>query len=420
MWEMFTVHRMLKGKTDSKLLRLPAMTDDLKVKSLQMLNLVWLNAVTAEPELAGFIILRMMRITLESGRSVLAPVAFANYGILCATRDVSVGYRFGALAITLLEGRYGGNEYLPRVYAAFYGCVFLTLEPLLDSLEPLRIAYKTGLQTGDIEGACHCALIYISNAWDAGVPLPQLARECSIIRERMDSSRQKRVLELATPMMQLIQCLANESGDPLSPVGPLVDLDSLLASCNESGKLMASQVIRLSRMVVAYIFDDCVLGERMAAALEENSTLAPSYANVHLPCVGALIAVACAREGRQRLRNIRHARRTIRMCRRWAANAPRNFLDKEMLLRAELASLMGRTTCAFQYYHMAIALAKDNGLQMWLCKAQECTSRHFLRNGDLQKARSYMEASLKSYRDWGALAKCRILQGEFDALFLSK
>lgn len=64
-----------------------------------------------------------MKLTLEHGLSVLAPLAFVAYGLISVTTgNLDEAYRFSDLSLILLE-RYEAMEWLPRVYAGVYGFI---------------------------------------------------------------------------------------------------------------------------------------------------------------------------------------------------------------------------------------------------------------------------------------------------------
>lgn len=68
--------------------------------------------------------------------------------------DVHKGYAYGQLALALLD-KFQAKVWIPRVYAAVYGCVHTWTRPLEETLEPLQHAYHVGLETGDIEVRSH-------------------------------------------------------------------------------------------------------------------------------------------------------------------------------------------------------------------------------------------------------------------------
>ena len=145
---------MLRRKTDESLSRLPPMTNPSKVAAMQILNVILLNCHTARPDLLPLINLRLVQLTLKYGLSALSSVAFSSYGmILCGVmNDFEGGYRYGQLSLSLLE-KDNAREWIPRVYAYYYGTIQHWKRPLSLSLKPLYQSHQIALETGDIEFA---------------------------------------------------------------------------------------------------------------------------------------------------------------------------------------------------------------------------------------------------------------------------
>ncbi len=119
--EMARVRKLVRGKSDAMLMRLDSLNDPTKLAALQILDLMFLSSLIARPTFVPFIILKMMKLTLQHGLSPWSANSFALYGILCCkVGNVDEAFRFGQLALQLLE-QSQRREFLPRVYAAVYG-----------------------------------------------------------------------------------------------------------------------------------------------------------------------------------------------------------------------------------------------------------------------------------------------------------
>lgn len=191
---------------------------------MQILQLIFLNAYVTKKDLSALVILRMVKLTLQYGLSGFSSIAFTFFGMICmgVNADVDVGFRFGRLGLVLLE-RFEAMEYLPRVYAMFYGIMYPRKKPIRGCLEPLLYANRIGLQTGDLEFSCICANIYCFNAMDAGMPLDVIDRKWRNFQDVMHSKKQESFIELSMPNLQAIHHLMGLSDDPLSPRGDLID-----------------------------------------------------------------------------------------------------------------------------------------------------------------------------------------------------
>ncbi len=119
--ELAKVKLLLRGKSDRMLMRLPPMQNSIKLATVQILDLMFLSSLIARPSFVPFIVLKLMKVTLQDGLSPWAANSFATYGMLCCTiGNVDDAFRYGHLALQLLE-RSQRREFLPRVYAAVYG-----------------------------------------------------------------------------------------------------------------------------------------------------------------------------------------------------------------------------------------------------------------------------------------------------------
>ncbi len=71
---------------------------------MQLLTSMCASAYLAVPPLFLLVVLKMVDLLIEYGNMMLAPFAYAAYGIiLCGVvLDIEAGYQFGQLALSLL------------------------------------------------------------------------------------------------------------------------------------------------------------------------------------------------------------------------------------------------------------------------------------------------------------------------------
>jgi predicted ATPase len=119
--EMMIIKRLLRRKSDEMLMRLPLMEDSKMLAAIQILDLMFVNALVAAPALLPFVVLKMIKITVQHGSSAWTATAFSSFGMVCcAVDDFDQGFRFGQLALAYLE-KFQCREFLPRVYFGVYG-----------------------------------------------------------------------------------------------------------------------------------------------------------------------------------------------------------------------------------------------------------------------------------------------------------
>jgi histidine kinase len=97
--EIRTVKGLLKGKSDEQLLRLPHVENKDKLAAMSILQLIYLNALIDRPKFAPFVVLKLLKLTLQYGLSVFASTAFSSYGMLLigAFGEINDAFHFGEL-----------------------------------------------------------------------------------------------------------------------------------------------------------------------------------------------------------------------------------------------------------------------------------------------------------------------------------
>jgi len=378
-----------------------------------------LNTLLVRPKFAPFVLLKLMKLTLQHGLSVLASTAFSTYGMLCitATGDIDEAFRFGELGIALLE-RYEAMEYLPRVYAAFYGCIWSWKRPLKGVLEPLLRAHRVGMQTGDVEFASLCANLYCFHAAESGVPLNIIHQEWSGFRELMLSNRQHSLLRMSMPTVQAVHHYMGLSEDPLSTKGDLMDYDEALEEALKMGNTTSALGIRACRMEVAYVFNHSDLAAELAdTLLKDMWQMPPSFDQIPVFFFAGMVAAAMVAKGKSARRNMKTTKKILKFLRRWATSTPHNCLDKLFLLEAQIASVTGKNAKAYEKYTCSIALAKDSGFLFMHAFANEHAGRHLYQLGDLHAAAPYFRKACSSYEEWGGKAKYKQLLAEVERMY---
>jgi histidine kinase len=372
---------------------------------------MFLHALLFRPKLAPFITLKLMKLTLTHGLSMIAPLSFSTYGILCISGmyDAESAFRFGELGLELLE-RLEVKEYLPRLYAGFYSCIHPWKRPLRDSLPHILHAHRVGKQTGDIEYACLNANLYCFIAIDAGIPLDEIEREWAGFERTMITHRQKALLRMSAPCIEAIHLYRGKTDDA-SETDLLLQRyadDKLHSPINGTG----------TRMRTAYLFNDYELADRLSR-IASNSlwSLPPTFEIVSAAFLSGMIALAMAAKGKRVWQNLRKASKLIKAMNCMARGCPSNCLDKKFLLEAELAAVRGRDAEAFEKYTGAIGLAMAYRFLHIEALANERCARFFVDRGKLPDASPYFRRAIVLYDEWGGKAKVDRLHAEMESLY---
>jgi predicted ATPase len=158
LFEYARTKRMLKGRKASDLLSLPRTSDELKIETIRFLNAASIFAWHADLEnVASFLFLKMMRLTLKNGLCKFSPFAFATFGmLLAAIGEHKEGYEFGRVALELHDHLEDSRDCIASTTVVVESCLTHLRKPLYDSLAPMLESHQIGMATGEIEFAALC------------------------------------------------------------------------------------------------------------------------------------------------------------------------------------------------------------------------------------------------------------------------
>jgi hypothetical protein len=380
------------------------------------------HALLVRQAVAPFIALKMMILTLRHGRSFVTPIAFTVYGLLCigVWKDRDTAFRFGELGLELIE-QLNLREYIPRVYAAYYACIHPYKYPVRDALDHLLHAHHIGVQTGDIEFSCMCANLWCYLSTDCGTPLDKIEAQWTTFQNNMRSHRQKSLMRISVPTYLFIKYNRGEDVE-------ISELDHILQH-SIANKLYITQHATLWDIAqISLIYNDIEYADEVAckAKLMKNLWRSPNTPDiVHVSFTNGMIAFACLNNvtyngvrRRSRRQYIREGKAMLRSIRSYTQKCPTNFVDKKLLLEAELAVAYRHSGLAMEKYICAIALAKDNKSLLVQAMANERAGRYcFNILQQRNDAATYFRHALLSYQEWKAQRKVDHLQGELMNMF---
>lgn len=373
---------------------------------------MFLHALLVRPNLSPFVTLKMMKLTLTHGLSFLAPLAFGTYGMLCIQMsDRESALRFGELSVQLLE-RFQVREYIGRVYAAYYACIFPWKYPMRDGLGKLLHAHRIGLQTGDVEFSSLCANLWSYLAIDAGIPLNEIEQQWTNFQVTMKTHRQATVFRMSVPCLQTIQYFQGKDVD-------FSETEAILQHSLQNKLRSSINGIHWTRAKTAFLFNDYEKAHALthdANVTRRIWSIPPSPEIAHVVFLNGMISFAMAADQRPQA-SVKMLRRTqrqhvlegikmIRLLKKYALWCPANFLDKKYMLDAELAAANGQSDQAMQFYISAIAMAKDNRSLFVQGVANERAGRYcFTTLNQPQEAVAFFMQALLVYEEWTAHRK---------------
>ena len=240
---------------------------------------------------------------------------------------------------------------------------------------------------------------YISFSFFCGEPLSKLFDEICQFEEvlphkgKVPSCLHQSIINL---LDSNIKNPANLSGE---------EFDSTFCFGPDGGK---REIIRVSTIccVIAYLFYDY---QGASKFLDICKMYKEYFGNILLKIIfhfyDGLVASEMSRDAQDKEKYEDMMKESILNLKRYAQNAPINYLNKCHLLEAELAVTCNKRPEAISHYEKAISLSKLHGFANEEAMACERLAIFHLELGSQQDATLLLVQSFNKYKDWGAVSK---------------
>jgi predicted ATPase len=412
--ELLKVKMALRGKTNQDLLDLPPMRDESKIASSEILNLMLSCCYQAHSPYTALVAFRSALLTLKYGLHEGSSVAFALYGsMLCGMGlDMKAGYRFGQLAISLVEGM-DTKQMMPMVYFAAGALINHWTQPVKESLKVLEYAGKIGMEVGNVDFAIMSLNMRSASMVCLGFPL-NTTEEVTLEAMRMTKlHRRKFSVTFNNVILQLIHCWTGRTTSPARLSGSVIDFDEARSYFLEINNITWVAGIYFYSMFLAYTFGDYEFAGQMAEGSRDvQKTPSALLMTVEVRFIEGLTAVALLRKGGHCRKNTKIARSALNQLKKWAKESPRIFTAKYELLNAEFLSLKAKVygSKVFVVYEKAIEAAAEGGYIRDAALACERAGDYKYSRGDAEGAIRLWGRAITLYDQWGATEKSEHLR----------
>ncbi|MEG5135555.1 MULTISPECIES: AAA family ATPase [unclassified Microcoleus] len=410
----------LLGKQNEDLINLPEMTDPDKLAAIRILSIMGSASYIAAPNLLPLVTFKGISMSVKYGSSSFSAMGYSAYGlILCGVLgDIETGYKFGNLALNLLE-RLNARKVKSKTVAIVNYFIRHWKEHGRQTLQPLLLAYSTGLETGDLEYGTYSLLWNSYNSYCVGLELDVVEREAAKYGDTIQKLKQERNFHYININRQTVLNLMGRSENPCLLIGDVYDESERLpldVVANDQAILFHTY---LGKMTLCYLFEEhkealenAVLAEKYidSATAMLTSTLFYLYDSL------ARIAVYSSLSKIQQKRLSGKVKSNQKKLNKWAYHAPMNHLHKFYLVEAELHRVQGEMMIAMDYYKKAIALAKEHEYINEEALAHELAAKFYLGLDQDKIAQVYMQDARYCYLRWGATAKVSYLDKRYPQL----
>lgn len=417
--ELKAVRRILKGVTDQQILQLPPMEDAKKIAAMQMmLKTARLSWLIGRKTLTHLLFLRSLRLTFRHGQTPESAESFLGLGIICGnTLDYTAATHYGDLAVAMVEQNENLNH-AARPLLLYLMFVHHLKNPLQQCLDPMISAYKTAMNSGDIDVAHECVANYVAIYVIVGLPLVSIEDDAHKFVEQLSSYNRRLSLWLLRIYWQCILCFMGEcSTNPVILTGKAMDQEEATNELVVTDQWDPLRALWTMRMILAYHFGDFELAEDMGTRLVDSG-----LSNCHFFAGAqygylALTKLALARDApiREQKVLVRDADKHMAVMNGMLNAQNLNVYHLFQFCVAERAALHpGADINEIKIlYGKAIANASRSGILHDAALANERAGLFVSQRGDLDEAKFYFERAIELYSYWGAKAKVSQIQTKY-------
>ena len=409
----------LADRAIEDLLELPGMTDPYYLACMRILSRVT-AAAFGDPLYFALIVLKQVEFSMRYGNAIESPFPYAAYGLmLCGSiGDIDAGYRFGQLALNLLE-KFNAREIETRTRMAVNFTVRHWKEPARQMLPSFMKVYQSGLETGDPTHACYSLYHGCYMSYLAGIDLQRMEQEAANYSQAIAHLRQDVALNWQLILQQVIQNLLGHSDNRLKLQGEAFDEDVMLPRLLETGEVTSVFLVFFHKLTLAYLFEDYITA--LSAAEQAMHFIQGAVSLPYIPLLymyDSLVRLTLfpevSDEEKQRFQETIAANQ--QKLQEWAHHAPENNQHRYHLVAAELARVQNNEKDAWEHYNQATTLARQHEYTAEEALAHEHMARFYLARRQPHFAEVCLRQAYQAYKRWGAVTKLTHLERTYPQL----
>jgi diguanylate cyclase (GGDEF)-like protein/PAS domain S-box-containing protein len=421
---MDEVKSLYAGIPIEDLIHLPKMTDGIKLAIAHIISKTNAPAFIGRPNLHLVIVPNEVILALKNGISAESPYFYAAYALfLCGyVRDFDAGYRFGRIALGLLEAT-ESQALKSKTLDQIGGHVWHFRQHLRTTLPYLETGYQSGLKTGDLEYVGYNAFFYCNHLYFAGVDLRKVDQAMDSYGEAMKRVRAEIAYLAVAPYRQAVKNLLHSSDNPCLLSGKCFHAEEMLPLLEQTQNTGVLATFHVNRLVLCYLFEEFEQAFECAEMAERNKggmlAMFEHAVTIFYDSLASL-QIYPGKSSSEQAQILERVSVNQQEMKRLADSAPMNHLHKFYLVEAERMRVAGKDMAALDYYDRTISLARENEYIQEEALANELAAKFWLKKDKGDIARVYMEKARNCYESWGAKRKIQDLEKRYPYLLGTK
>jgi predicted ATPase/signal transduction histidine kinase/DNA-binding NarL/FixJ family response regulator len=398
----------LQGRTIEDLLDLPVMSDLQARVTIKLLADLGQTIFVGMPSLLPILSSTMVSLSLNYGNAPASLPGYVYHGMVLSVflNDPETGYRFGKLAVDLLD-RSNGEEFSGTVLFLFATWIQHRREAIRGSIPILKNCYGIFRESGDFLSAGYSIAIHFESTLLSGVELTNWYQQISDYSIALAQSNQYSAQTFLDLKRQVAENLMKKVSQPDCLIGSAYDETVMIPKHRQNSEFSTIAAVYGYKQILAYLF-----GNYQAAVdytIQAQPYLLGVAGMVTIPTFHLFAALAYLalydRSTDEQAETLAQVETHQGMVDLWSQNAPMNYRHKWHLIEAEKQRVLGNPVSAIEHYDLAIAGAKEHQFLHEEALANELAAKFYLDWGKSKIAGVYIIEAYYCYARWGALAK---------------
>nr|WP_318730346.1 AAA family ATPase [Roseofilum sp. Guam] len=401
---------------------LPTMTDPAQLAGMRILGGLWSAAYIANPALMPKVITTMVQLASEGGNSPQSAFGYSLYGMLLSGGQVDIerGYQFGQTGLRILE-QFADIQFSSKVCLLFNVFTRHWKDYPGMAIPALQQGIEMGLEAGDIEYACYCALSSCFIPFLIGENLQNLRPRQQAYMTFVGQMKQDFQFNGTKIWGQiLLNFLGEFKQSPELLVGELFDEREMFPVFKRTQNFTLLFWANFGKAMLAYLlgnYDGALTYSREAKQYEATVAGMFCVARNDFYYILSILADLDNLKGEdEKVRGLEQIQASQDNLKLWVKHCPGNFQHNDTLIEAEKSRRLKDYAGAIALYDRAIAGAKENEYIQEEALANELAAKFYL-DWDKEKiAQVYMTDAYYCYARWGAKAKTDQLEEKYPQL----
>ena len=401
-----------------------SLIEDSEIKSadkkvtLKILNNLAPSVYMLSPELWTAIVLKGVKISIESGYARESAFFYPTYGILLAAmfQQYKSAYDFGVLAFKQSQA-WGDPMYKAGV--CLVGTLNYWFNHLREANSLANDSYQSALESGDLQYAGYVLNNKAMNLFFQGKNCGQLLAEISKYLQFSQKTENQMVTDTMKGLELVLLNLQNGTIEKGCFDSDKISESVYIEDCQSHKNFYSLCIYYLYKIQCLYLYGE--IREALKVTLEVEGlinfimgTLPVTVYNFYASLVLAASWLDASAEERQEYeKKIETNQQQMKV---WARNCPANFEHKYLMVEAQRCLLAGDELEFIELSEQAIAAARESEFVHEEALANELTAKYWLSKAKEKYAKIHLCDAYYGYQRWGAARKIEELEIKYPQL----